>query len=210
MIQPPIASYDNLGGNAYDKYHTTNPIARRLMRGFLGSFEDLVQRVRPTTAFEVGCGEGYLSMRLLENGIDARGCDLDTGVVRKANALTAARGHGERFTARSVYEIAPGEISADLIVCCEMLEHVPDPGAALDVLAAQHALHWLLSVPREPIWRCLNMARGKYVADLGNTPGHIQHWSASGFRQLVERRFKVVERRTPLPRTMLLCAPRQS
>jgi hypothetical protein len=30
-------------------------------------------------------------------------------------------------------------------------------------------------VPREPIWRIGNMARGRYLGDLGNTPGHIQH-----------------------------------
>ncbi len=35
----------------------------------------------------------------------------------------------------------------------------------------------LLSVPKEPIWRICNMARGKYWKDLGNTPGHIQHWT---------------------------------
>src|SRR3712207_8488836 len=31
--------------------------------------------------------------------------------------------------------------------------------------------HLLVSVPREPLWRMLNVARGAYVKDLGNTPG---------------------------------------
>ena len=31
-------------GNYYDKYRTANPIARRLMRGFLDAFDSLVER----------------------------------------------------------------------------------------------------------------------------------------------------------------------
>jgi hypothetical protein len=40
-------------------------------------------------------------------------------------------------------------------------------------------------VPREPLWRGLNMARGAYLKDLGNTPGHINHWSKRAFNELV-------------------------
>jgi hypothetical protein len=59
-------------------------------------------------------------------------------------------------------------------------------------------------VPREPIWRLLNMMRGKYIGSLGNTPGHLQHWSTSEFRKFVAPVFNVVEVRTPLPWTILL------
>jgi hypothetical protein len=63
-------------------------------------------------------------------------------------------------------------------------------------------------VPREPLWRVLNLARGKYLADLGNTPGHVNHWSRGGFLDLLSRRFEIVEARTPLPWTMALCKVR--
>jgi len=63
-------------------------------------------------------------------------------------------------------------------------------------------------VPREPIWRILNIARGKYIGDLGNTPGHVNHWSRRGFIDLLSRRFDVVEVRSPLPWTMALCRVR--
>ena len=62
-------------------------------------------------------------------------------------------------------------------------------------------------MPREPIWRLLNLARGKYVAELGNTPGHVQHWSSAAFLRLVRRYFEVLAVRTPLPWTMALCRP---
>jgi hypothetical protein len=70
---------------------------------------------------------------------------------------------------------------------------------------ARVAQRWLLvSVPREPLWRGLNMARGAYLKDLGNTPGHLNHWSKRGFVALLERHGEVVETRSPFPWTMLL------
>lgn len=202
------ATGENIAGNAYDKYHSANPIARHLMRGFLDAFDSLVERVGPATAFEIGCGEGHLSARLLARGIDSHGCDLDAGIVDQANAGSIGQGHGRRFACRSIYDFSPGEIEADLLVCCEVLEHLPDPERAIEVLAAQRAGRLILSVPREPVWRMLNLCRGKYIPALGNTPGHIQHWSSVAIRDLVESRFDIVAVRQPLPWTMLLCAPR--
>jgi 2-polyprenyl-3-methyl-5-hydroxy-6-metoxy-1,4-benzoquinol methylase len=201
IVQP----YANVAGNAYDKYGTRNPLARMMMAGFLHGFDDLVGAAAPRTVFEAGCGEGELSLRLLKRGIDVWGCDLEDSVVQQANMASNAAGFGMRFVPRSIYDIDAGQIKADLLVCCEVLEHLPDVKSALDMLLEQRAGHWLFSVPREPIWRGLNMARGKYLRSLGNTPGHIQHWSAAGFRRLIESRFTVVAQRRPLPWTMLLC-----
>jgi hypothetical protein len=48
------------------------------------------------------------------------------------------------------------------------------------------------------------MARGKYFGTLGNTPGHIQHWSKNAFCALVSEYVDVVAVRSPLPWTMVL------
>lgn len=198
----------NIGGNVYDKYNSRNPVARWFMDGFLADFDDLVGTVAPRSAFEIGCGEGMLSLRLLGRGIDMRGIDVEGDIVDAANALCRDHGHGDRFVSRSLYSIGPAEIRADLIVCCEVLEHVPDPAEALRIIAAQAAGHVLLSAPREPLWRVLNVARGRYLPSLGNTPGHINHWSRNGLRRLVEEHFEIVALRSPLPWTMILCRPR--
>ena len=47
------------------------------------------------------------------------------------------------------------------------------------------------------------MARGKYWGDLGNTPGHIQHWSRSGFVRLVGAHLDVTTVHSPTPWTMV-------
>ena len=70
---------------------------------------------------------------------------------------------------------------------------------------ARVASRWLLvSVPREPLWRGLNMARGAYLKDLGNTPGHVNHWSRRAFVAECSRVGAVAEVRSPFPWTMLL------
>jgi hypothetical protein len=63
-------------------------------------------------------------------------------------------------------------------------------------------------VPREPVWRMTNMARGAYLRDLGNTPGHLNHWSKRSFVSLLSRYGTVEHVRSPFPWTMLLVSVR--
>jgi len=196
-------------GNVYDKYASRNPLVRRIMRGFHGALDGLVAQARPRSIHEVGCGEGYWVLRWSEQGIDTRGSDFSEEVIRLARLNAAERGvDAGRFAVRSAYELDPARDAADLVVCCEVLEHLERPDEALRTLQGVARGHLILSVPREPVWRLLNLARGKYVADLGNTPGHVQHWSTGAFLRLVRGYFDVVEVRTPLPWTMALCRPR--
>ena len=195
-------------GNYYDKYHTANPIARRLMQGFLDAFDALSGRVPVSDGLEIGCGEGELSIRLARRGFRMRGCDISSEIVEEARRRAQQAGVEATFRCQPIEEIDVVAEATPFVVCCEVLEHLDDPVRGVDILA-DLAQPWLLtSVPREPVWRAMNMARGKYLRDLGNTPGHINHWSRQGFLDLLARRFEIVETRTPLPWTMALCKRR--
>ena len=98
----------------------------------------------------------------------------------------------------------PFLVMGSLAGAIEVLEHVPDPEHTVSEMARCASGHLLVSVPREPLWRGLNMARGAYIKDLGNTPGHLNHWSKRSFVQLLSRYGTVVEARSPFPWTMLL------
>lgn len=196
-------------GNAYDKYGSRNPIVKWIMGGFESALSELVTRASPTAIHEIGCGEGYWVLRWTGQGIAARGCDFSTQVIELARENAAGLGvTTPLFKARSIYDLEMGQDGADLIVCCEVLEHLEDPEAGLEALHRVVGRHLIVSVPREPLWCALNLVRGKYIADWGNTPGHIQHWSKRGFVRLVSKYFEVVEVKSPLPWTMLLCRPR--
>ena len=90
------------------------------------------------------------------------------------------------------------------VVGIEVLEHVPDPEHTVAEMARVASSHLLVSVPREPLWRALNVARGAYLRDLGNTPGHVNHWSKVGFCSLLQNYGRVHEVRKPFPWTMVL------
>ena len=189
-------------GNQLDKDQVTNPIARRMVAGFDEALTTLVRAARPASMHEVGCGEGRLSRKLHGLlGQEIRASDFSRELI----AENLARGDvGVRYVARSVYELDPAEDRADLVVCCEVLEHVERPADALAALRGLWATHYILSVPREPLWRWLNMARGKYLGAWGNTPGHLNHWSQRGFVAFLERGgFRVERRLLPLPWTMV-------
>jgi SAM-dependent methyltransferase len=193
------------GGNVYDKYASRNPISRRLMSGFMSDFDDLVERSGAREAHEVGCGEGELSTRLARRGLRVRGTDAFPMVVEEAKRRAAKEGLGIGYEARAVQELSPERDAAELVVCCEVLEHLEDPDGALETLAGL-ARPWLIaSVPREPLWRSLNLFRFTYVSMLGNTPGHVNHWSKRAFQGFLSERFEVVELRSPFPWTMALC-----
>lgn len=159
-------------------------------------------------AHEVGCGEGELTRRLAERGLRVRGSDASPEVIEEARARAEAAGVRAEFRAAPVEELEPARDAAELIVCCEVMEHLPDPNGALAVVASLASPWAIVSVPREPLWRALNMARLKYLGSLGNTPGHLNHWSRRSFARFLEPRFEVVEVRAPLPWTMALCRAR--
>ena len=191
-------------GNYYDKYRTRNPIARWLMQGFLSGFDRLSSRIPPGPVLEVGCGEGELSMRLAARGHRVRGCDVSTEVIDEARGRARSAGLAVEFWQCDIQDLTEQD-AAPLVICCEVLEHLLDPQAGLERLALL-ARPWLIvSVPREPLWRAMNMARGKYLGQLGNTPGHLNHWGRGAFLSQLRERFDIVETASPVPWTMALC-----
>ena len=197
-------------GNAYDKYSSKNIIVRLFMKKFSNALSELVKKTEAQTINEVGCGEGFWIIFWNKNGIQACGSDFSEKVIDIARENAKQNGLSKDiFSVSSIYDIKPEHDSAELIICCEVLEHLENPEKALTALKHTATQYIILSVPREPIWRALNIARGKYIHSFGNTPGHIQHWSKKAFINLVNKYFEILEVRSPLPWTMLLCRVRQ-
>lgn len=196
-------------GNAFDKYGSRNPIVKWMMSGFHSALSDLVAKAGPQTIHEIGCGEGYWVCKWSKAQYAARGSDFSSQVIDLARRNAAGQGVSTSlFQTGSIYDLLPSQDSADLLVCCEVLEHLENPRAGLEALQRVACGHVILSVPREPIWRILNMSRGRYLRAFGNTPGHLQHWSKKGFCDLVGAYFEILEIKSPFPWTMLLCRPR--
>jgi len=200
-----VAADGTVTGNTYDKYGSTNPVVRRLMARFEATLDELFARARPRSLLDVGCGEGILVERWARRlGPDRRvvGIDLEDPGLQAQWAQRSAPNLELRVMRAEHLPFDDGEF--DVACAIEVLEHVPDPEHTLAEMA-RVATRWLLvSVPREPLWRALNLVRGAYVRELGNTPGHLNHWSRRSFAGLLGRHGEVVELRSPPPWTMAL------
>jgi SAM-dependent methyltransferase len=191
-------------GNTYDKYGSQNPVVRRLMEGFESTLDELWTAAAPRSILDVGCGEGVLTLKWAERLGDGRivGIDLDDPKLR-AEWETRRRANLE-YRVEEATSLSFADNEFDMATAIEVLEHVPQPERTLAEMA-RVAERWLLvSVPREPVWRMTNMARGAYLRELGNTPGHLNHWSKRSFVSLLSRYGKVEQARSPFPWTMLL------
>jgi 2-polyprenyl-3-methyl-5-hydroxy-6-metoxy-1,4-benzoquinol methylase len=207
MTPAPTVTTDAAGtvtGNTFDKYGSTNPVVKRLMAGFHRELDDLFARAAPTSILDVGCGEGVLVSEWAERLGDGRvvGIDLDDPQL-----------HGEwrkRQRPNLEYRVQKAEDlpfhadEFDFASAIEVLEHVSEPEHTLAEMARVAKRHLLVSVPREPLWRGLNMARGAYLGDWGNTPGHVNHWSKRGFLSFLRAVGDPVAVRSPFPWTMVL------
>ena len=192
-------------GNTYDKYGSSNPAVRRLMSGFERSLDELLDRAAPRSLLDVGCGEGVLVHRWAQSLGDGHrlvGIDLEEDSIQAGWAEHQAPNLEYRVMQAENLPFADGEF--ELASAIEVLEHLPDPEHTVGEMARCAASHLLVSVPREPLWRMLNMARGAYWSALGNTPGHLNHWSKRSFVELLSRHGEVAEVRSPFPWTMLL------
>ena len=191
-------------GNTFDKYGSTNPVVRRLMSGFHGALDELWERADPRSVLDVGCGEGVLTAEWAERLDERRivGIDLDDEKLRAEWARR--RRPNLEYRCEEATQLSFADDEFDMVAAIEVLEHLPDPEATLAEMARVAERRLLVSVPREPLWRGLNMARGAYWRSLGNTPGHLNHWSKRSFVELMSRHGNVEEARSPFPWTMLL------
>ena len=95
-------------------------------RRFFGQVADeIVRQLSPATALDAGCATGFLVAALAERGVEASGVDISDYAV--GAAVSGAKG---RIRVQSLTDPLDGWW--DLVVCIEVLEHMP----TLDIQAA--------------------------------------------------------------------------
>jgi SAM-dependent methyltransferase len=191
-------------GNTFDKYGSQNPVVRRLMTGFERSLNELWNMASPASILDVGCGEGVLTHEWAERLGDRRIVGIDLPDPKLEAEWRKRQRPNLEYKVEEATRLSFADDEFEMASAIEVLEHVPEPEATVAEMARVASKWLLVSVPREPIWRMTNMARGAYWKSLGNTPGHLNHWSKVSFVSLLSRHGKVEEVRTPFPWTMAL------
>lgn len=183
------------------KYEHSGRIGTWLVHRFLYRVARLIPQ-ETKTILEVGCGPGYSTAYLSTARNDARwqASDVDPSLV----AIAQTKVPNIPLSVESLYKLQRNDGSVDCVVCLEVLEHLDNPSKALKELSRVTRDAIVVSVPHEPIWRVLNMLRGAYLRDWGNTPGHLQHWSKRSFISFVAQEFAIEAVTTSLPWTIIL------
>jgi len=190
-------------GNHTHKYTARNPAIRLLTERWVANLDRVFAQVggdggRPAeNALEVGCGEGVIADKLWRRWGEVVALDLPDAGLRDDWRTR----QGPRYLHASAHQLPFADNRFDVVVAAEVLEHLPDPVGGLHEMARVGRRHLVLSVPREPVFRSCNLVAGRYVRDLGNTPGHLNHWSRRGFVRFVSQVAEVREVSTPFPWT---------
>jgi 2-polyprenyl-3-methyl-5-hydroxy-6-metoxy-1,4-benzoquinol methylase len=195
-------------GTGSNKYHSKNPIARYALSQLLDTVVAFTSSCSPSSILEVGCGEGHVTERLLASTeAEIQATDLSEFLVDEA-ALRLGDQSRLNINQLDIYDLEGEQYRSDVVVCCEVLEHLERPEEGLRRLAQVTKKFAVLSVPREPNFRMLNFARGQHFSSWGNAPGHVQHWSTKSFLRFLEPEFEVLQVKALLPWTVVLVRPK--
>ncbi len=190
----------------YRKHRSRNPVQRWLMRNFYREVAALaaegVAGRSGAVVLDVGAGEAFVAGHLDLNRLRYVGLDPD----RTAAAYAVSTfGVGYIIGDGRWLPIRTG--AADLVLCLEVLEHLPDPDAALEELC-RVARAVLISVPHQPWFALANLVRGRNFRRLGDDPDHRQFWTAGRFLRWAGRRLSIDRVTFPFPWLVLLGHPR--
>ncbi len=166
-----------------------------MLRWMVRRFHECVVRLVRTTGashiLDAGCGEGFTLRELHADGV--RAAMLGTDLSHTALAWNrASRMSPSPLTVADVRYLPFSSASFDLVVCLEVLEHVPDAASGLRELLRVSRAYVLVSVPHEPFFRGANFLRGRYLRALGNNPEHLHTYSGPAFRRLLSAQAEVV------------------
>ncbi|MEO7209155.1 MAG: bifunctional 2-polyprenyl-6-hydroxyphenol methylase/3-demethylubiquinol 3-O-methyltransferase UbiG [Steroidobacteraceae bacterium] len=108
--------------------HELNPLRLR--------YVEQAAALNGARVLDVGCGGGILSESMASRGANVLGIDLSQAVLDVAELHALESKIQIQYRAIAAEELAAAQPSNfDLVICMEMLEHVPDPAAILGALA---------------------------------------------------------------------------
>lgn len=186
------------------KHQSKNPFKRMALNIFYREVRSLVLDV--DTVLLPGCGEGFGARQLQDRLPRARifGADISFPALRYSRRIA------ERLSPvqADIVNLPFGADQFDLVMSLEVLEHLPDPEAALAAYRHTSRRYVLLSVPNDPVFRALRMLEGNDLIRLGDHPEHVNHWNLFTFPKFVKQNgLRILAMRVPFPFVwvILLC-----
>jgi 2-polyprenyl-3-methyl-5-hydroxy-6-metoxy-1,4-benzoquinol methylase len=208
-----LTAASDINSTNYAKHTQSKGLRRKLIDRFnqrliqnldiiIPAEERAKKRRDKLTLLDYGCGEGFVLSLIAQQHpqLSLTGCDINQQALDlAAKAVPSANFFICNSTPSSVKILKTTRQSFDIVLCTEVLEHVPHPEQLLQTISRLSRKFVILSVPHEPFFTLGNLASGKYLSTFGNHPEHIQHFSKRKFRNLCNQYFKEVEYTSVFP-----------
>lgn len=126
--------------------------------------------LRGAQVLDVGCGAGLFSEALAGEGASVVALDLAPELIEIARLHLLESGYSVDYRLQSAESLAEAQPeSFDVVVCMEMLEHVPDPAATVQACARllkPGGQLFLSTLNRTPAAFALAIVAAEYIAGL--------------------------------------------
>lgn len=157
---------------------------------------------------DFGCGEGFILDELASRGLEL---DCYEGLDLRPDALAEARSRwpSKRFVCADLFDSEFDDKRFDVTMAVEVFEHLFDPDAAFQRLTSLTARAMVVTVPHEPWFQLVNLARGRDLMRLGNHPEHVQHWNPSTFADFINQHAELISVRSIFPFIIATARPRR-
>lgn len=189
------------------KYADRNPLQRLALGRFHDEAAAAIRALAPKSILDFGCGEALLVEKLAERGVDLTGY---VGVDLRAEAISDAKRRCPdlAFAEADIFSWPADGRRFELVLASQVMEHLIEPRRNLQRLCSLALGRLLLTVPLEPWFQLLNLARGRDLARLGNHPEHVNRWSLDGFRDFVAAEAAVEKAWTVFPFIFVIARPK--
>lgn len=129
-----IAKFEALAHRFWDSEGEFKPLHR--LNPARADYVAARARLEGARVLDVGCGGGLLAEALARRGAEVTGIDMAPAMIETARLHAAEARLPVTYRVQDAAELALQTPHAYDVVCCmEMLEHVAEPAAFLDVLA---------------------------------------------------------------------------
>jgi SAM-dependent methyltransferase len=140
---------------------------------------DIMRAERMRSIVDVGCGSAFKLVTLL--------AEFETvGVDVSPTYEWLLERYPERRWVKSFTPEA-SRLTADLVICADVIEHVLDPDALLNYLSSIKPRILILSSPDR------DLLYGRHQWGPPSNPSHVREWNFAEFEAYVARHFEIVE-----------------
>lgn len=146
------------------------------------------------TVVDIGCGSGFKLMKDLSK-FKTIGTETEPCYSLLKSKYPDRKWYLAGEPEKSFFE-NPNIKNADVVLCCDVIEHIIDPDVLLDHLISLDAKYYIISTPCREVL-CKNPRFSDIYGPAWNGPPvngcHVREWTKDEFIEYLSEKFQVVE-----------------